>query len=231
MIPLVVVRPQPGCDATVAAARALGLEAHGHPLFEIEPRNWLPPPSDEIDALLIGSANALRHGGDGLAPFRGKPAYAVGQTSAEAAREAGLKVVATGRGGLQTVLGKLDPAHRRLLRLAGETRTELAAPEGVNIIERLVYAAGPQPMAAALIALLRGPAVVLLHSAEAARHFTGLCDVHRIERGRIALAAIGPRVAEATGSGWRAVAAAARPDDAALLALAHEMCQRRGGSE
>ena len=27
MIPLIIIRPQPGCGATVAAAKALGLEA------------------------------------------------------------------------------------------------------------------------------------------------------------------------------------------------------------
>lgn len=230
MIPAIIIRPQPGCDATVAAARPLGLDARGFPLFAVRPVAWQPPDPATIDALLIGSANALRHGGPATGAYRGKPAYAVGKASAEAARAAGLDVIATGEGGLQAMLGDLRPAHRRLLRLAGEARVELEPPRDVTIAERIVYTSEPLPLPPALEALLRAPAVVVLHSGEAIRHFAALCDAHRIDRAPIALAAIGPRVAEAAGHGWRAVAAPARPNDAALLALAHQMCQTGGGS-
>ena len=43
MIPLIVIRPQPGCDASVAAARARGLDAHGFPLFAVRALDWQPP--------------------------------------------------------------------------------------------------------------------------------------------------------------------------------------------
>jgi uroporphyrinogen-III synthase len=226
-----VIRPQPGCDATVAAARALGLDARGFPLFAVRPVAWSPPDPGSVDALLIGSVNALRHGGKALAHYRGKPAYAVGRASADAARAAGLEVIAASESTQQAMLADLHPDHRRLLRLAGEVRGDLIAPPGVTIAERVVYASDSQPMPPALAALLRAPVLVLLHSGEAARHFAGLCDRHRIARAPLSLAAIAPRVAEAAGGGWRAVAAAARPDDAALLALAREMCQTGGGSE
>jgi uroporphyrinogen-III synthase len=207
------------------------LDAHGFPLFEVRAVAWSPPAADTVDALLIGSANALRQGGDALARYRGMPAYAVGRTSADAARAAGLDVIASGEAGLQALLGDLRPEHRRLLRLAGEARTDLAPPRTVTIVERVVYASQPQPMPPALAELLRRPALVLLHSGEAARHFARLCDRHGIARTLLSLAAIGPRVAAAAGCGWRAVAAAARPDDTALLALARRMCQTGAGSE
>jgi uroporphyrinogen-III synthase len=229
VIPIIVIRPQPGCDATVAAARAMGLDTQGYPLFEIAPRAWSPPPAEAFDALLIGSVNVLRHGGAGLSAFQGMLAYAVGQTTAEAARDTGFEVIATGQGGLQAMLAALRPGHRRLLRLAGEARVVLEPPLGVTITECVTYASEPRPMPPELAALLRDPAVVLLHSGEAARHFAHLCEGGDIDRGRIALAAIGPRVAELAGSGWRAVAAAGSPDDAALLALAREMCQTPAG--
>ena len=63
MTPLFVLRSQPGCDATVRTARDLGLDAHGYPLFAVRPLDWQAPPVENFDALLIGSANALRHGG------------------------------------------------------------------------------------------------------------------------------------------------------------------------
>lgn len=224
MIPIAVIRPQPGCAATVAALGEAGLEAHGFPLFAVEPVAWQPPPPADFDALLLGSANALRHVAAALAAYAGKPAYAVGETTAAAARAAGLELVATGAGGLQDLLARLDPGHCRLLRLCGEERVALDLPPGVAVAERVVYASRALAMPPALLELLRAPALVLLHSAEAARHFAGECARNAIDRGHLSLATIGPRVSLAAGSGWARVEAAESPSETALLALAARMC-------
>jgi len=225
MTAVIVLRPQPGCDASVAALRELGLEALGYPLFAVAPRRWSPPAPDSFDALLIGSANALRHAGSALGSYRGKPAYAVGKRTAGAASQAGLAIAQTGSGGLQELLGALDPAHRRLLRLAGEVRVALEPPSGVAIAEHVVYASEPVPMPSALCILLQRPALVLLHSGEAARHFAAECTRLGIVRELIAIAALAPRIAEAAGEGWQTVGTAPLPQESALLALAAEMCE------
>ena len=230
MTPVIVIRPQPGCNSTVDAAEDLGLEAFGFPLFIVQPVDWDPPEPDSVDALLIGSANAVRHAGAALSAFRGKPAYAVGETTAQAARAAELDVLATGEGGLQSVLELVQNRHRKLLRLTGEARVDLTPPDGVTITERIVYRSEPQPMSDALAEMLKQPALILLHSGEAARHFAEQCDIHGIDRSSIQLAAMAPRVAEAAGSGWARLATAKQPNDDALLALADEMCQERDGS-
>lgn len=226
-MPLAVIRPEPGCAASVAAARALGLEAHGVPLFEVVARDWDAPDPSEFDGLLVGSANAFRHGGAGLATLAtlsSLPVHAVGKATADAAREAGFDVATVGDGGLQAVLdGLRGPA--RLLRLAGEERTALVPPAAIAITERVVYASEARAMPLALAALLAEGAVVLLHSGEAARHFAAECDRLGLRRGRICLAALAPRIAEAAGPGWAALAIAERAQDAALLALASDMCQ------
>lgn len=229
MIPLIVIRPQPGADATAAAARALGLSPQVFPLFGIVPVSWQAPDPDAIDALLVGSANALRHAGAALAAFRAKPVHAVGQATAAAARAAGLTVAAVGTGGLGGVLAQV-PAPARLLRLAGREHVALSVPDGVSLTERIVYASEPQALPAALAALLAAPAVVLLHSAAAAAHLAAECDRLGLDRARIALATIGPRVTAAAGPGWAALATAATPDDAALLAQARHLCQNRDQS-
>lgn len=231
MTPVIVIRPQPGCDASVAAARAMGMEAHGFPLFAAEPLAWEAPDPASFDALLIGSANALRHGGPALARYAGKPAYAVGEATARAARDAGLDVVAAGSGGLQAMLDCVRPDHARLLRLAGRERVELSPPAGLSLTERVVYASKPLPIPDGLAALLARPSVVLLHSAEAARHFARECARAGLARTHIALAAIAPRAALAAGEGWAAIAAASSSDDKALLALARDMCQTGNGSK
>jgi uroporphyrinogen-III synthase len=65
---------------------------------------------------------------------------------------------------------------------------------------------------------------VLLHSGAAARRLAAECDRQAIHRRDIALAALSPRIAEAAGPGWAALRSAAEPTEAALLALAREMC-------
>lgn len=218
MTPAIVIRPEPGCAATVAAARALGLDAHGFPLFEIAPRDWSPPPAGEADALLIGSGNALRLGGARLETLRDLPVYAVGASTAAAARDAGFIVAATGSGGLQNLLDTI-PHGTRLLRLAGEQRVPLTPPPGVTITERVVYASEARAMPQELADLLRKGGVVLLHSGEAARHFAAECDRLSLPRSGITLAALAPRIAEAAGQGWASLATAKSATDAALLAL------------
>lgn len=231
MIPLVVLRPEPGCAATVVAARAAGMRAHGFPLFEVRALAWEPPDRAEFDALLIGSANALRHGGPALERYRGMPAYVVGPATAAQATEAGLEVAGTGTGGLQAVLDGISHRHGRLLRLAGRDRVRLSPTAGVTIDERVVYASEALPMPDDLASLLGEPAVVLLHSAEAARHFAREADSRGIARARLRLAAIGPRVAEAAGAGWSELRTAGSADETALLALAGEMCQMGDSSQ
>ena len=225
-LPLLVIRPEPGNSATLTAARKLGLAACGEPLFRIVPTAWIPPPAYEFEALLIGSANALRHGGQALASYATLPTYVVGQATAEAAHCAGFTVAATGAGGLEELTALLvRDGRRRVLRLAGVEHIALAQAEGTRIVAVAVYEALALPMSAACAVRLGQGAVALLHSAAAARHFAAECARMGIDRGAVALACLGPRIAAAGGQGWASVASADRPDDTALLALAAEMCQ------
>jgi uroporphyrinogen-III synthase len=194
-------------------------------LFAVRPRSWQAPLVASYDALVLGSANALRMAGPGLAALHSLPVYAVGEATAAAARAAGLNVVVTGSGGLQAVLGLLTEGHRRLLRLAGEERVPLTLPKGVTMDERVVYASETVAMNAELTALLRNPAIVAVHSAEAARHLTSQCVARGIRRAPLRLAVLAPRIAAACGDGWGEIAVAALPDDKPLLALARQMCQ------
>jgi uroporphyrinogen-III synthase len=219
MRPLLIIRPEPGCSTSVAAANALGLHAIGAPLFAIEPVEWSLPDLP-CDAILAGSANAFRHGGSQLAALRELPVYAVGQTTAEAAAAAGFTVASAGEGGLQVLLDGIA-APLRLLRLAGAERVPLTPPLGIELVERVVYSSDPLPLTQSLTV----PTVVALHSAAAARQFGSECDRLGLPRARFTLACIGPRVAEAAGLGWAGVHSANRPDDRALLALAADLCQ------
>jgi len=228
-LPLIVIRPEPSCAGSVAAGLALGLDTHGYPLFEVQPRGWSIP-EGHFDGLLIGSANALRHAGSALERIRRLPIHAVGESTAEAARGLGFTVASVGVSGLQSVLDALA-APSRLLRLAGEDHIELTPPAGISMETRIVYASEPQPMPTELAETLRGGAVVLLHSAAAARHFAAECDRLAVPRAQLSLAALGPRIATAAGEGWDTVRTATVPTEAALLALAADLCHASSGRE
>lgn len=223
---VIAIRPEPGCSATIDAGRALGLAIEGHPLFEVRPLAWDPPPADEVDELLLGSANAVRRGGPELRAFRAMPVHAVGDATAAAAEAAGFTVASFGRGELQALLDTLA-GPLRLLRLTGAEHVPLAPPAGIELVTRIAYESLPLPLPTALAGKLGQGALVLLHSAAAARHLASECDRLAVPRGVVRLAALGSRIAAAAGEGWREVRSAAEPREAALLALALDMCHDR----
>lgn len=219
------LRPEPGLAATLEKARAMGLAITGHALSEIRAVAWDCPDPADIDGLLIGSANAILHGGPHLARLTGKPVYAVGEATAAAARAAGFTVAMTGTGGLQGVLDAIS-ARCHLLRIAGEEHVPLTPPEGVSFAEVIAYRSVMLPLDPVATLLASGETLVLLHSAATAAHFAAECDRLGVPRERVAVAALGPRIAVAAGAGWGAVHPAARPDEAALLQLVFDLCVR-----
>ncbi|GAA3694320.1 hypothetical protein GCM10022268_01420 [Sphingomonas cynarae] len=204
-----VLRPEPGNARTAALIAAQGGRAIRLPLFTVAAKAWIPPDPAGFDALVATSANAFRHGGDGLASLWTLPVWAVGRATARAAADAGFTVEAIGDRGVESLVTTM-PAGRRLLHLAGRER--IATPDAVAIT---VYAAEPLPVApGALAALAEG--VALLHSARASARLAALVD----RRGDIDLVAISGAVAAAAGGGWASVAVAPRPDDVTMVALA-----------
>lgn len=222
---LLALRPEPGLAATLEKARAMGLTITDHPLSAIRPLTWDCPDPARFDGLLIGSANAFLHGGPHLARLSAKPVFAVGEATAAAARAAGFTVAMTGSGGLQGVLDAITaPCH--LLRIAGEEHVPLTPPAGVTFAEVIAYRSEALPLDPAAPLLASGEALVLLHSAATASHFAAEMGRLGLPRARIALAALGPRIAAAAGEGWAAIHIAATPDERTLLQLAFDLCQQ-----
>lgn len=219
------LRPEPGLSATLEKARAMGLAITGLALSAIEPVAWDCPEPAGIDGLLIGSANAFLQGGANLDRLKDRPVYAVGATTGDTARSAGFAVAIVGSGGLQGVLDAI-PAPCHLLRIAGEERVDLTPPPGVTFAEVIAYRSVPRPLDPQAALLAEGRVLVLLHSAATVRHFAEECERLGLARSGITLAALGPRIAAAAGEGWAAVHTAARPDEAALLELAFDLCDK-----
>jgi uroporphyrinogen-III synthase len=231
---LLVTRPEPDGERTAKQLRARGFDVLLAPLLRVEtipdaafgPGPW--------SALAITSANAARvlaqHARrEELLPL---PVFAVGQRSAEAARDAGFGKVSSADGNETNLIDSIAAHVSRnspLLYLAGEDRAgDLAgalAARGIAVQTVTVYRASavaaftPDVQAALAGGEIDG---VLHFSRRSAAAF-----VHCAEQAGIrepALAAthycLSPQVAEplaAAGAG--SIAIAARPDEAALMAL------------
>lgn len=216
---LYILRPEPGASETLRRAQAAGLDAVAAPLFRIEPVGWESHAAG-FDALLLTSANAVRHAGPGLLALRGLAVHAVGEATAEAARDAGFAIASSGGAGVDRLLESIAPGMR-LLHLTGEDRRAPAAPRQA-ITPVTVYRAVPlQPDFKDL-----GGAVAVVHSPRAARRLGELVPAD--ERKTVSVAAISDAAAEAAGSGWARVARSDHPTDAALLALAALLCDKLG---
>lgn len=208
---LAVLRPEPGNAATVARIIAEGLEAIPLPLFVVGPVAWDAPDAASYDALLVTSANAIRHGGVELERLQTLPVFAVGRATAAAARAAGFVVRDVGSGGVAAIVGRAQGA--RLLHLAGRDRVR-SGTNAVTVYASDAIVVDPAPLL---------ESVALIHSARAAARLAEIAP----DRSRIALAAISLAAAAAAGSGWSALAVAHRPTDAALIAAARSLTDRR----
>ena len=218
--PLIVTRPEPGNAATIQRARAMGFPAHAMPLFAARPVGWRAPAAQDFDALLLTSAFAAREAGPEIARLATLPVYAVGDATARAAEAAGLTVAMTGTADAQPLLDAMVSQDiRAILWLCGRDRSAFDAC-GAAITPLPCYALDPVAPPAEWAALIAAPAVLLAHSARAARRISDLVGA---ARAHLSPAAKSPAAAAAAGEGWRDIAVADRPDDVAILAQARAL--------
>jgi uroporphyrinogen-III synthase len=208
---ILVVRPQPGADATAARLDALGHDPVVHPLLATHGVAWAPP-APPPGAIILTSAAAVRHAGPNAEALKSLPVHAVGEATASAARAAGWASVHTGPGTVQALIEGLAAGH--YLHLAGAELTPVAMPPGINVTRVTVYATPLLPLPA-----LPDAAVVLLHSPRTAAQFAAEWDRLGGLRADIALFAISTATQAAAGSGWASADVAPEPTEAALLAM------------
>src|SRR5690606_2376578 len=91
---MLVTRPRPDLEETMARLEAIGITAIACPLLTMQPRPAALPRPDAMAGLVATSANALRALDvmGALAPYRHLPVFAVGDKTASQARTLGLHV-------------------------------------------------------------------------------------------------------------------------------------------
>ncbi|MDQ4420418.1 uroporphyrinogen-III synthase [Sphingobium sp. DEHP117] len=223
---VIILRPQPGADATESAARAMGLETLLYPLFEIAPLGWPAPEPDAFDALMLTSANAARHAGPDLMRYAALPLYVVGEATAKAAHAVSLEPAHIGARDAAALVEDMRRAGvRRALHLCGAD-VVAAAVEGVSIRRIPVYHAREAGDADSLAAQLRADDICLVHSPRAGARLAALVPPE--QRANVSLIAISGSALTAAGTGWADALAAPAPTDPAMLALAQELCHKPG---
>ena len=223
---VLILRPRLGAEGTAERALSLGLDPVLAPLFTIRPLPWQVPDPARFDALLLTSANAARQAGGGLTSLLDLFCFAVGEASAAAAAEAGVRNVRAGPADASALLRLMEAEGvRSALHLCGREHA-LPAGSSVEVTAIPVYAADAiDRLPAEAIPAIAAGAVALLHSPRAAALFSSLIGA---ERHQVRIAAISAAAAASAGPGWAAVAVASEPRDQALLEAAAKLCHRSG---
>jgi uroporphyrinogen-III synthase len=227
---VLVTRPEPGADETAAAVRAAGHDPVLLPLLAIE-RTGIVPDVAGVQALLATSRNGIAAFAQSSAR-RDLPVLAVGDRTAQAARDHGFTDVRSAAGAAADLASlaqrTLDPARGALLHAAGEDVAEdmaaVLAPHGFSVRRAVLYrAVAAQGLDASVITACRG---ALFFSPRTAAIFVTLSRAAGLEKEfeRIAALCLSENVARALRVlPWQAVLVADRPDQARLLSLLSRM--------
>jgi uroporphyrinogen-III synthase len=223
---VVVTRPQADGERTAALLEALGHEVLVAPLMRIEAMS--ADVAGTWTAIAVTSANAFRSSVP--AGFASLPVFAVGERSAEAARQAGFENVSSANGSakdlVRLIASRCTGAKAPVLYLAGEDRAgdlvaDLAA-HGIGAEVKITYRAIAESFPSVLAAALEsGDVDAVLHfSRRSAELFmdgaksAGVADPASDVR-HLCLSA---QAAEPLAGADRVVVAV-RPEEAALIAL------------
>ncbi len=215
---VLVLRPEPGAARTATLLAGRGFDPILYPLFAVEPLAWDRPAEGAFDALLLTSANAVRHFDTGSGAMRSLPCYCVGETTAQAARDAGFADVRVGGGDAASTIPLLVADRRsRVLHPCGADVRPFDA-NGLGIERLPVYRAAERGDAAGLEALVRAraPTAAMVHSPRAGERLDSLLS--RDLRSGIAIVAISEAAGAACGSGWCRVLVAPSRNDIEMIA-------------
>jgi uroporphyrinogen-III synthase len=226
---VLVTRPEPAAERTASALLARGHEVWKLPLMRIE--SVTADLAGDWGGVIITSANAPAAVAANPS-FIKLPLFAVGDRSAQAARQAGFANVTSAGGDVRDLLQVLSErkadTKSPLLYLAGQERStdlvaELAA-RGIAAEMRVVYRAAALPFPDELVAALQaGDVQAVLHfSKRSAENYVS--GAHEAGIAGEALAVrhycLSAQVAEPLAAvGAKRVAVAPQPQEAALIEL------------
>jgi uroporphyrinogen-III synthase len=227
-----ITRPIEDAEQVAFALQARGIEPLFEPLLAITPTPGVSLDLAGVQALLVTSRNGVRVLA-GVTPVRDIPLYAVGDATAQVAKDLGFKTVESAGGDADAlaklVAGKLDPKAGPLVHAAGQAVAGdligRLAEQGFVVRREVLYQANPATvLSESTRDLLNSDTVdlVLFFSPRTAQTFVALVTEAGVadKCGRIATICLSSAIASrVTPIAWRAVVTSDRPDLQALLSV------------
>ena len=241
---LLVTRPSEDAPRVVKALQRIGIGALIEPLIFIDPVAGPGPDLAGVQAVLATSANGVR----ALAKIeirRDIALFAVGDVTAECAREAGFESVESAAGDVESLVRlvrrRLDPATGALLHVAGShVAGDLAARldgSGFGYRRAVLYQArAAERFSAETVGAIREGTIdgAIFFSPRTAATFVTLSREARLEGAVKGLTAfcLSPAVAEQIRQiPWRQVVSARSPDQESLMARVETVLGGPGGAD
>ncbi|UJW84260.1 uroporphyrinogen-III synthase [Devosia sp. SL43] len=233
MMRMLVTRPEPDAQVTLARLRALDIEATAAPLMVRETLDASLPPPDGFAAVVLTSANAVRSLSDRgvLADYAHLPVLAVGDRTAREAEEAGFAKVSSAAGALSDLVnairisGLKGPLFHPTARHQSGDLAKALAPLGVMVATAKIYdMVAIEALPDAVLAALADGSIgsVLAYSRRTAEIFATLAGaLDPAQRRRIAMLCLSEAVAgPLLEAHFHRISLADRPDEDAMMTLA-----------
>jgi len=234
---ILVTRPHPDNEATAACLRARGHDVLVAPVLKFEPVAFRDEAEADYAGIIVTSANAVRAAAPQLGELRLQklPLFAVGEHTAEAARDAGFAEVIVAGGDaaalrdkvLQSARDKVLKKKSTLLYLAGADLSRDLAGElgaaGFYVVTQIVYrmmAVNSLPRDVCDGFAARGIEAVLHYSRRSAQAFLEAARGEGVEISALSIpqCCLSETVAGVLReAGAKQVAVAAAPDENALF--------------
>lgn len=240
---IITIRPEPDSSRDVDWLQRYKVPAMSVPVMHVEQKSFNLPDTALFQAIIFTSRHAVAALADLFRPvsLRSLPVYAVGQSTARAARHAGFKQVTCGpgdgKGLLRLVTADLrQDAGKVLWPRASIVNFDIASHLtgfGFSVQQLPVYSMTPTVSHAADLSTRLtacSSAAVVAMSARSMALFSQMLDDRELagQRKIITVIAGSTPIAAAAGSGWADIIVAKAPRRSRILAIAKFVHRRHG---
>jgi uroporphyrinogen-III synthase len=242
MTKMLVTRPEPDAQSTVARLKALDIDAVAAPLMVRQPLETSLPPADGFTAMVLTSANAVRALVDrgAVQDYLQLPVFAVGERTKREAEQAGFQRVSSAAGALRDLVNAMAIAclPGPVFYPAGKHRSgdlaQALSPLGIMVVTARIYdmAAVDALPPNVLADLGSGDIDAVLHySRRTAEIFVSLAASFDKQRhNQPAMLCLSEMVAEPLlENRFNRISLADRPDEDAMMALALAVAREHTG--
>ena len=243
MTNMLVTRPEPDCQSTLARLQALEIPAQAAAVMVRQTLDVSLPPPDGFTAMVLTSTNAIRSLDERgvLADYLQLPVFAVGDRTAREAEAVGFRRVSSAAGALQDLVNAMaiarlpGPVFHPTGRYSAGDLAQAVAPLGIMVVTARIYdMVAVDSLPEDIMAALKDGRIteVLSYSRRTAEIFAQLTkSLDQAQKSRLAMLCLSEAVAEPLlENHFNRISLADRPDEDAMMALALAVAREQTGS-